>query len=43
MQRDGAALTGEVVDLTGRALGSFAGTADLRPWEIVTLRLRRRA
>ncbi len=31
--------SGEVVDLTGRALAPFSGELAMRPWEIVTLRL----
>jgi hypothetical protein len=30
---------GEVVDLTGRAIGPFPGDLRLRPWEIATVRL----
>jgi alpha-mannosidase len=37
--RDGQAMGGDVVDLTGAALAPFPGSVDLRPWEIVTLRL----
>lgn len=40
---DGSAVTGDVVDLTGAALGAFSGRAVLRPWELLTLRLVNRA
>ena len=36
---DGKPAHGELVDLRGRTLESFAGTLELRPWEIATLRL----
>jgi mannosylglycerate hydrolase len=39
VSRDGAPVVGEVVDLAGIALGPFPGTAILRAWEILTLRL----
>jgi alpha-mannosidase len=38
--RDGTRLVGEVVDLAGAVRGPFTGEAELRPWEILTLRLR---
>ena len=37
--RDGNPVAGNVVDLTGAAHGPFDGRAELRPWEILTLRL----
>jgi hypothetical protein len=37
--RDGTPVTGDVIDLTGTALAAFPGRAELRPWELVTLRL----
>ena len=37
--RDGDPVAGNVVELTGTALGPFGGRAELRPWEILTLRL----
>jgi len=33
-------LTGDVVDLTGAVVAPFSGAVELRPWEVVTLRLR---
>ena len=39
VDRDGTAVTGQVVDLTGAVLGEFSGRAVLRPWELLTLRL----
>ena len=35
---DGRPVRIEIVDLTGRAVGSRTGSIALRPWEIVTLR-----
>ena len=37
--RGADAASGEIVDLRGRVTGTFAGDIELRPWEIVTLRL----
>jgi len=37
--RDGAAITGRIVDLAGTELDRFDGRAPLRPWELLTLRL----
>ncbi|MFI5046718.1 MAG: glycoside hydrolase family 38 C-terminal domain-containing protein [Acidimicrobiia bacterium] len=37
--RDGRTADGEVIDLVGRVLAPFRGSIELRPWEIVTLRL----
>jgi hypothetical protein len=37
--RDGAPLTGEVIDVAGAPRGLFTGGAELRAWEILTLRL----
>lgn len=37
----GAPVAGYVVDLRGRSLDRFAGALELRPWQIVTLRLGR--
>jgi mannosylglycerate hydrolase len=39
VRRDGAPVTGRVVDLAGSALGEFDGRAALRPWELLTVRL----
>jgi hypothetical protein len=39
VQRDGAAVTGQRIDLVGTELGDFDGTTALRPWELLTLRL----
>ncbi len=35
----GDAASGEVIDLVGERLHAFTGSVELRPWEIVTLRL----
>ena len=32
-------LDGDVVDLTGAVVAPFDGTAPLRPWELLTLRV----
>ncbi len=37
--RDGVPVAGQVVDLVGRPVADFAGAADLRAGEIITLRL----
>ncbi len=37
--RAGAAVVGSVVDLAGTVRGIFGGSAPLRPWEILTVRL----
>jgi alpha-mannosidase len=37
---DGRPTRFEIVDLAGREVGSRIGSVDLRPWEIVTLRIR---
>ena len=37
---DGSPAHGQVVDLAGRDVAPFAESVPLRPWEIVTLRLR---
>jgi hypothetical protein len=39
VRRDGHAVVGQRIDLTGAPLGDFDGTAPLRPWELLTLRL----
>ena len=39
MARDDGPCVGTVVDLTGAVQAEFAGSAPLRPWEILTLRL----
>ena len=36
---DGGPAHGQVVDLVGQAVGPFAESVPLEPWEIVTLRL----
>jgi alpha-mannosidase len=36
---DGQAIIGDVVDLVGEHQHEFTGSVDLRPWEIITLRL----
>ncbi len=37
--RDDSPVAGRIVDLAGTDLDAFPGTAPLRPWELVTLRL----
>ncbi|MGH8985966.1 MAG: glycosyl hydrolase-related protein, partial [Acidimicrobiia bacterium] len=39
VDRDGAPVTGWVVDLVGRPLERFEGSVALRPWRLATLRL----
>jgi alpha-mannosidase len=40
VERDGAPARGWVVDLRGRPVAPFEGTATLRPWQLLTLQLR---
>ena len=39
LAHDDAAATGEVVDLRGRTVGPYSNALDLRPWQVVTVRL----
>jgi hypothetical protein len=39
IERDGAPVTGWVVDLRGRPVGPFEGGVDATPWQILTLRI----
>jgi hypothetical protein len=39
IERDGAPVTGWVVDLAGRPVEPFEGSVRARPWQILTLRL----
>jgi mannosylglycerate hydrolase len=39
VEHEGAPARGWVIDLQGRPVSPFAGTVDLRPWEICTLQL----
>jgi mannosylglycerate hydrolase len=35
---EGVPLTGDVIDLTGATIAAFAGSAPLRPWQLLTVR-----
>jgi len=39
VDREGEPVVGNLIDLGGVEQGPFSGTASLRPWEILTLRL----
>jgi alpha-mannosidase len=39
VERDGAPVTGWVVDLLGRPVEPFEGSVTLRPWQVATLRI----